>query len=583
MKEGDFFETPFGNKRKIVAPRTTDEEELFLAQQYHNHWQLLEAKLAYGVEDGRNRRLILLEQIAEDLSRTFGVASRDRRFVEQKIRDMKKNGRRCLLARRKQLEGFRKEPNKAIKLIVEALENKDLLKATVEIGKNIGTTSFGQTDGMLRCAGEEGLSDEMEFLEEDTNLGMNNNNNILLTNTTDSDLPLFVKTGLGVVGSNNNLNSSFTMDNSFNYSLMNNNLFGAINSAPVANVSFAFTNNCLSINQPLLYESIADFLQRQSNGFKLETPLSLLSENIQPLLDHHVFNKDLLPENKGLSKSGKSKKERKVRGSNQVWKCVTKFETSDQYEAWLNTEIGRWYRNKRIQLTSGYQHLFYCRYSQKAGYQQCRSQMRANYSNETGHISIELNDKEHHHEHISEHGDKRMNSRQHRLPLLTSFSIESNSSLDPSKVVTTQQPNNAGLLTINSTNFADSAHANIDTSTNTNSTVSNESNFTIDSARSPTTSISSNEHHSSDGSRTNPSPALSHKANQKKSNSYLRNMTMQRMVLREELDKNREIKKFYQLLNQRLETVSDGLIKFLELGSTYFSENLNKSDFVNMK
>lgn len=87
------------DRRRALAPRTSEEEALFLARKYYENKTILEAKLANTINGGRFLRLNLLEMIAMELSSKFNVANRNRKYVEQKLRDMKKEARKyfCLV------------------------------------------------------------------------------------------------------------------------------------------------------------------------------------------------------------------------------------------------------------------------------------------------------------------------------------------------------------------------------------------------------------------------------------------------------------------------------------------------------
>ncbi|KAI1717883.1 hypothetical protein Ddc_09735 [Ditylenchus destructor] len=83
------------NKRRQLAPRTSEDEALFIATQYKKNRSLLEAKLANSVNGGRALRQLMLDRVAEELSAKFSIAKRSRKYVEQKLRDMKKEARKC--------------------------------------------------------------------------------------------------------------------------------------------------------------------------------------------------------------------------------------------------------------------------------------------------------------------------------------------------------------------------------------------------------------------------------------------------------------------------------------------------------
>ena len=85
------------DKRRQLAPRTSEEEAVFIAQKYLEHRSILEAKLANTVNGGRFLRQNLLEVVAAEVSSKFGVANRSRKYVEQKLRDMKKEARKYFL------------------------------------------------------------------------------------------------------------------------------------------------------------------------------------------------------------------------------------------------------------------------------------------------------------------------------------------------------------------------------------------------------------------------------------------------------------------------------------------------------
>uniref|UniRef100_A0A0K0ELJ7 WRKY domain-containing protein n=1 Tax=Strongyloides stercoralis TaxID=6248 RepID=A0A0K0ELJ7_STRER len=614
MKEEDCFSdsnNPSSNveRKRIVAPRTSDEEALFLAQKYYNHWPLLEAKLAYNIEDGRNKRLMLLEKIATDLSTKFGVAVRDRRYCEQKLRDMKKEARRSLYAYSQQQrkfsnqfnsnekyalnsnEGLRKEPNKAIKLIIEALQNKDLFKKSSE-GKNTLNSSKRLNDKSIgiTAAGDEDIhSDEMEFLEEDTNSNTNYKEKIIPENI---QLPLFsqapptfekqIPSNLPNITSINISNRMENHGNSFKI------LSAPFSMLPVSLFSPPDTNNInKNDTSPVLLENIAANLFQLQNNVVLGNVLGISDDNNQPKNDIDLkIQKDFNYEQ--VNKIDKGKKERKVRGSNQIWRCVKKFETTDEYEKWLSGEISHWYRNKRIQLTNGYQHLFYCRYSQKAGYQQCRSQMRANYNKKTMQISVEVNDKPHIHELLKDENNPRKGGGND-----TNYNKASsiyNSSL-PIPIVTTSSslpstPNSIqGLLSINlndvrentsslslvNDNNNNNNNVNCNTTTTTSS-ISNTSAFTGDGTRSHLSTPSSNNN-GSDFTKENQEKK---RVLKRKHQSGYRSTLVNRVFITEEIEKNREIKKFYQELNSQLVTVTEAFLNFLSLGCQFFESHLEK-------
>uniref|UniRef100_A0A0N5BHW8 Uncharacterized protein n=1 Tax=Strongyloides papillosus TaxID=174720 RepID=A0A0N5BHW8_STREA len=611
MKEEDCYSdstNPSSNveRKRIVAPRTSDEEALFLAQKYYDHWPLLEAKLAYNIEDGRNKRLLLLEKIAEDLSTKFGVAIRDRRYCEQKLRDMKKEARRSLYANSQQQrkfsnqfslnekytlnnsEGLRKEPNKAIKLIIEALQSKDLFKESSE-GKNtlnsckrLDDKSFGVT------AGDEDIhSDEMEFLEEDTNSNINYKEKII---PEDIQLPLFsqatptfqhqISNNFPTIDSTSTSNRMENHGNSFKI------LSAPFSMLPVSLFSPPDNNNInKNDTSPVLFENIAANLLQLQNNVVLGNVLGISEENGQ----HKNGNDKKIQKDFGCvlgnNRVDKGRKERKVRGSNQVWRCVKKFDTTDEYENWLSGEISHWYRNKRIQLTNGYQHLFYCRYSQKAGYQQCRSQMRANYNKETMQISVEVNDKPHLHELLKdENNPKKGTGNESNFNKIQSIY---NSSL-PIPIVTTSSsslpstPNSVqGLLSINLGDVNDNtsnmlltndSNNNINSNTTTTSSISNASAFTGDGTRSHLSTPNSNNN-GSDFTKENQEKKRILK---RKYLSGYRNPLVNRLFITEEIEKNREIKKFYQELNSQLGTVTEAVLNFLSLGCQFFESHLGK-------
>jgi hypothetical protein len=88
--------TPISNRRRILAPRTSEEEALFIARKYLENKTILEAKLANAVNGGRFLRQNMLDVVAAELSAKFNVATRNRKYVEQKLRDMKKEARKYL-------------------------------------------------------------------------------------------------------------------------------------------------------------------------------------------------------------------------------------------------------------------------------------------------------------------------------------------------------------------------------------------------------------------------------------------------------------------------------------------------------
>lgn len=81
-------------RRRQLAPRTSEEEALFIAKKYALNKPILEAKLANAVSGGRLIRQTMLDEVAAELSARFNVASRSRKYVEQKLRDMKKEARK---------------------------------------------------------------------------------------------------------------------------------------------------------------------------------------------------------------------------------------------------------------------------------------------------------------------------------------------------------------------------------------------------------------------------------------------------------------------------------------------------------
>uniref|UniRef100_A0A914Z8D9 Uncharacterized protein n=1 Tax=Panagrolaimus superbus TaxID=310955 RepID=A0A914Z8D9_9BILA len=88
--------TPTNDRRRILAPRTSEEEALFIAKKYLENKAILEAKLANAVNGGRFLRQNMLDVVAAELSAKFNVATRNRKYVEQKLRDMKKEARKYL-------------------------------------------------------------------------------------------------------------------------------------------------------------------------------------------------------------------------------------------------------------------------------------------------------------------------------------------------------------------------------------------------------------------------------------------------------------------------------------------------------
>ncbi|KAH7717050.1 hypothetical protein AAVH_15490 [Aphelenchoides avenae] len=95
-RDTDSVHTVF-DKRRQLAPRTSEDEAVFIAQKYLEHRGILEAKLANTVNGGRFLRQNLLEVVAAEVSSKFGVANRSRKYVEQKLRDMKKEARKYFL------------------------------------------------------------------------------------------------------------------------------------------------------------------------------------------------------------------------------------------------------------------------------------------------------------------------------------------------------------------------------------------------------------------------------------------------------------------------------------------------------
>lgn len=84
------------DRRRVLAPRTSEEEALFIARKYLENKTILEAKLANAVNGGRFLRQNMLDVVANELSVKFNVANRNRKYVEQKLRDMKKEARKYL-------------------------------------------------------------------------------------------------------------------------------------------------------------------------------------------------------------------------------------------------------------------------------------------------------------------------------------------------------------------------------------------------------------------------------------------------------------------------------------------------------
>lgn len=81
------------DKRKL-APRTSEDEAFFIANKYAQNKLILEAKLANSLNGGRAVRQTMLDDVAAELSAKFNVANRSRKYVEQKLRDMKKEARK---------------------------------------------------------------------------------------------------------------------------------------------------------------------------------------------------------------------------------------------------------------------------------------------------------------------------------------------------------------------------------------------------------------------------------------------------------------------------------------------------------
>lgn len=103
--------TSTADRRRQLAPRTSEEEALFIANKYALNKPILEAKLANSVSGGRAIRQAMLgnkknfayhklhnsfylDEVAIELSAKYNVANRSRKYVEQKLRDMKKEARK---------------------------------------------------------------------------------------------------------------------------------------------------------------------------------------------------------------------------------------------------------------------------------------------------------------------------------------------------------------------------------------------------------------------------------------------------------------------------------------------------------
>ncbi|KAE9548989.1 hypothetical protein FO519_007801 [Halicephalobus sp. NKZ332] len=101
------------DRRRVLAPRTSEEEALFIARKYLENKTILEAKLANAVNGGRFLRQNMLDVVANELSVKFNVANRNRKYVEQKLRDMKKEARKYL----NMAKGIKVENGEVIKTI----------------------------------------------------------------------------------------------------------------------------------------------------------------------------------------------------------------------------------------------------------------------------------------------------------------------------------------------------------------------------------------------------------------------------------------------------------------------------------
>uniref|UniRef100_A0A915CRN6 Innexin n=1 Tax=Ditylenchus dipsaci TaxID=166011 RepID=A0A915CRN6_9BILA len=123
------------DRRRQLAPRTSEEEALFIAQQYAENKLILEAKLANSVNGGRAIRQTMLDKVAGQLSQNFNVARRSRKYVEQKLRDMKKEARKFVQMQQRQLYSEHGEdvarqdknartPSEPIRVMIEAMHDE---------------------------------------------------------------------------------------------------------------------------------------------------------------------------------------------------------------------------------------------------------------------------------------------------------------------------------------------------------------------------------------------------------------------------------------------------------------------------
>lgn len=92
--ESTFSRMSSSADRRRLAPRTSEDEALFIASKYAQNKLILEAKFANSLNGGRAVRQTMLDEVAEELSVKFNVANRSRKYVEQKLRDMKKEARK---------------------------------------------------------------------------------------------------------------------------------------------------------------------------------------------------------------------------------------------------------------------------------------------------------------------------------------------------------------------------------------------------------------------------------------------------------------------------------------------------------
>uniref|UniRef100_A0AC35GWN1 Uncharacterized protein n=1 Tax=Panagrolaimus sp. PS1159 TaxID=55785 RepID=A0AC35GWN1_9BILA len=176
--------TPTNNdRRRILAPRTSEEEALFIAKKYLENKTILEAKLANAVNGGRFLRQNMLDVVASELSAKFNVATRNRKYVEQKLRDMKKEARKYLNMAKstKVLEtgevvlNCPKTPPSPIRVMMQAMADDHLSFTGAD---STSWTEFDFSDTTSKAEGSEG-EDEYGIIKSP-----NNNNNIV--NNSDS-------------------------------------------------------------------------------------------------------------------------------------------------------------------------------------------------------------------------------------------------------------------------------------------------------------------------------------------------------------------------------------------------------------